>query len=61
MRDEMLRERLIDAGVLRPGTTSLPQVQLPPGMRVLRMTEEDRARVEISYEYAPEVPCTNRF
>lgn len=51
MREEMLRKRLIDAGALRPSETFLPRVQLPPGTDVLRMTEEDRAQVIISYEY----------
>lgn len=56
VREELLRERMIAAGVLRPSETSLPRPKLPPGTKVLRMTPEDHAAVRISYEYGEYFP-----
>lgn len=37
LRDKLLRERLIDQGVIRPWTNELDPIQLPPGTRVFRI------------------------
>jgi hypothetical protein len=44
--DARLRARLIDAGLLRPQTNELPNIQLPPGTYVYRLAPSgaDRAR-----------------